>query len=333
MLGILKSVSNNLKLEPYNKWTVSVGVSMAVVCCVGNVMMPFNMTFHMYGGLVGGAFGWVNDLNMGIYTLQQLIAGIVLIILCLLVTKFLIRPRVDFSALNNLEIESESGAIKFNKTMSGALLTIVVLVIVVSIPSLVPQESIVYKIFNLIGISGAFAISCIILAFTKDSNGESLVNFADKLQKSTNWSMIIYLAVIFYIGNLMSDAGTGISEQIAVICKPLGALSPIILISLLGLICVLVTNVANNFVTCMILAPIGYAVLGFDSVYSDLMTVMVIVCSYIAVALPTASFGGIALSMQKDMLKSGQILRYGYLFSVLGFIGQWIGLLICQGMY
>lgn len=334
MLVILKNISDNLELPKYNAWTACCGVGIVVASVVGTLVMPFNVTFYMYSGLVGGSAGWANDLNMGIYTLQQVLASVFMIALLVAVTKFIIRPKVDFGRLSNLHISGENGSVRFTRPMGYTLLTVLVLLLVVSVPSLAPQGSVLYNIFNRIGLAGAFAICCIILALTKGEDHEPLFDFKEKMQSATNWNMFFYLAVLFYVSNLMNDAGTGISAQISTWCAPLTSLRPVLLIAILGLIAVIVTNVANNFVTCMIIAPIGYAVLGTSGIYSDLMTVMVIVCSYIACALPISSFGGIALYMQKDvMFKSNQLLKYGYLFSIIGYIGQLLALLICKNFY
>ena len=183
MLVILKNISDNLELPKYNAWTVCCGVGIVVASVVGTLVMPFNVTFYMYSGLVGGSAGWTNDLNMGIYTLQQVLASIFMIALLVAVTKFIICPKVDFGRLSNLRISGESGSVRFTRPMGYTLLTVLVLVLVVSVPSLAPQGSVLYNIFNRIGLAGAFAICCIILALTKGEDHEPLFDFKGKMQR------------------------------------------------------------------------------------------------------------------------------------------------------
>ena len=333
MMAVLRGVQKNLNMKVNDPWIVATGVGIAFCCVAGSLFMPFNFSFFMYGGFMTSTFSWVSNVNAGAYTIQQTVAGIVAITLIVAVTKLIIRPKSDFSLLTNIELTSEDDNIKFDRAMSAVVVTIIILVAVVGLPSLVPQTSWAFRFFSNTGITAAFAISCAILMFFKNSNGERCLDFGKMLQENTNWTVIFYIGAIVYLGNFISEPDSGIMAQIAAWCRPLSNLSPFLLISILGLLTILLTNATNNMVVALVMAPIGYAVVGIDTPMAQALTVMVVVSSLTAVALPSASATGIVLHSQKDLFSSGPVIRYGYVFAVLCFIGQFVGFLFAQGMY
>ena len=333
MMAVLRGVQKTLDMKLNDPWIVATGVGIGFCCVTGSVFMPFNFSFFMYGGFMASTYGWVRNVNAGAYTIQQTVAAIVAIALRVAVTKLIIRPKSDFSRLTSIELTSEDNEIKFNKAMGMVVVTIIILVVVVGLPSLVPQTSWAFRFFSNTGITAAFAVSCALLMFVKNAKGERCLDFGKMLQENTNWTMIFYIGAIIYFGNFISEPDAGIMAQVAIWCGPLSNLSPFLLICILGLLANLLTNATNNMVVALLMAPIGYAVVGLDSPLSQALTVMVVVSSLTAVALPSSSTVGIMTHAQKDLFSPGRIMKYGYAFAVLCFIGQFLGLLITQGMY
>lgn len=333
MLGVLRKLQKEFDMKLNNPWVIATGFGVCMCVEFGALLMPFNNVFFMYAGFLSSTYGWINNTNAVAYTLQQLISAVVFIAATILVTKYLIRPKLDAAKLGSTVLVDGDVKIKFDKAMGAVIATIIILVVIVGIPSLVPATSIVNKIATRFNITGAFAIGCIILSLVKNSKGERCMDFLKIASGSTNWTMLFYIGAIIYVGNFISEPDAGIIAQIATWCRPIQNLSPILLISALGILAAILTNATNNMVVALMLAPIGYSVLGMDSPMATVFTVTLICCSIPGCALPSGSTMGAVLHTQNDMFTTGKLIKYGYPLAIVFAIGQCIGFIVTRNFY
>ena len=336
MLAVLRGVKDQLDLKINHPWLVAVAVSVGLLCFVGGLFMPFNFSFYMYSLIVASTYSWAPGVNAIAYTLHQLIAGGVVIALMVAVTKFIIRPKLDFGKLAEIKLTEgeEEGKIKFDKAMGAVVATLVVLVVVIGLPSIIKdQTNAVYKFLSNANITAGFALSCAILMFVRNKKGERCLDFGEVIQKATPWAMIVYIAAIIYLGDFISQPDYGIMAQVAVWCAPLGKLSPVLVISLLGLLAILLTNATNNIVVALLLAPIGFAAVGTTGPLAAAMVVMVVCGSLTTVALPSGGTSAIVLHTQKDLFTPGKLILYGYVMAIMYAVAYIVGYVITQGLY
>ena len=332
MMAVLRGIQKSLDLKVNDKWLVCAGVGIGACILIGSVYMPFNFSFFMYGGIMAQTFGWVRNVNAGAYLIHQTVGGVIAIVLMVVVTKYIVRPKLDFASLSGLELTSGENQ-KFDKSMGVVIITILILVVAVGITSFLTVGSGLFDFFSRFGITAGFALSCVLLMFIKNSKGERCLDFGKVLSENTHWSMLFYIGAIVYVGNFISAGESGIMAQFASWFTPLRNLSPIILIGILGILANLLTNATNNMVVAMLLCPIAYSVLGMESSLAQAATVAIIVGSLSGNALPGSSTVGIVQHTYKDLYTSGKFIAYGYLFAILICIGQLIGLLLAQGIY
>ena len=319
MLGVLKNVAEELEIEQYCTWTVITGVGCGLCNIVGCIVLPFAATPLLSFSLIQATLGTQVRPEFFPYFMQLLLTSILMIAAIILVTKFLIRPKVEMNNISELK-SLNAGDVKLTKPMKWCILSLIVLVLILMLPSLLPASWAFVQLLNQIGIIGAFGIALIICCFARDEEGGTLFNFANKAQLSAQWSLILTFALLFFLGGILNGEDTGISLFLVNIAKPFSSMNPLLLICALCILMTILTNVINNFITILVVAPIGFVVLGFDSVYTAIFTTMAMLSSSIAIALPSASTSAIVVHAEKEMFKTSQLMKWGYLFALISVV-------------
>lgn len=330
LFALLKQVSEAMGLKKYNMWTVATGIGIGVVGCVGALLFPFNWVTQLYFSLFASTLGVQNFPNDLAYTLMMLVTGILVMAFIVLFTKFILRPKMDLEKLKELDLTSD---IRINKTMVGTIIAILALVLALVLPTTLPAEWAFTQAVGKLGTTGGFLLAAIIQCFVRDPNGEPLFNFGKKLKDSAEISLLLSLGPVLYLGNIVNSTTGGLTAIFQELFAPLGNLNPILMVSILGLICVLMTNVTNNFLPCFICGPIGLAVLGYDTKWAAILCLVLLLNAFTAVAFPSASSVGILLHGEKEMFQTKQVVIWGYVFGVLAWLAGTIAMLVCMGIF
>ena len=158
-----------------------------------------------------------------------------------------------------------------------------------------------------------------IVPLLKDENGKPLGDLEDLLHM-VNWGQVMMVGYIMVVSTQMMVPATGISAFMANVIKPFMALPPMVFIIVVLVLCMILTNIANNMLTAILCMPflVNFgSMMGMNPVG---MVCMMFILSEFALATPAASpVTGVAFSYT-NWVSSGQMTKYGILLSVLLFI-------------
>ena len=316
ILAMLQSITEELGLEKYNIWTVITAVGCALCNSLGSVLFPFAATQVFYFTLIKSTFGVQLMPPFGAYFIHMLVLCILSIAVIILITKYIIRPKVDFSSLDNLKALSGE-EVKFTKAMGWSIVATLVVVFILMLPSMLPSSWAITGVLSRFGSVGAFAIAVLIGVFVQGEDGNALFNFEDRAQRTTPWTLLLTVGAMFYFGGMLNVPETGIPQLFNLIAQPLSGLSPMVVVCLLTICIGIATNFLNNWIVQVMFAPIGFALLGHDTAWTMMLVTMSIASSSIALALPSASSSAIALHANKEVGKSSQYITWGFIFAVI----------------
>ncbi|MBO5430368.1 MAG: hypothetical protein J6A10_10510, partial [Peptococcaceae bacterium] len=172
---------------------------------------------------------------------------------------------------------------------------------------------------NQFGIVGIAMLLGALVPLLKDENGKPLGNL-EELLHLVNWGQLMMVGYIMVVSTQMMMPTTGISAMMANLIKPFMALPPMVFIVVVLVLCMILTNIANNMLTAILCMPflVNFgSMMGMNPVG---MVCMMFILSEFALATPAASpVTGVAFSYT-NWVSSGQMTKYGILLSVLLFI-------------
>ena len=128
--------------------------------------------------------------------------------------------------------------------------------VVPSIISLVAPTNPVYTFMARITDSGWLFLAVVLLAVIR-VDGEPLLDLGEAFQK-INWLPVVLLAGIMMIASAMGENPTGIPAWISANIVPLvSGLSPFAMVAIIAVLCVILTNIANNVPVGIIFVSAG----------------------------------------------------------------------------
>lgn len=312
LLMILGSTAETLGLPKYHPWTLFTGIGIAAFSSYGQILFPFNYVFKIYESLLSASTG-VNAAAIpdGPLFVTVSVSAALSFAGTILLAKYVFKPDFDISKLSTLEIRQ----MPFTKTMGGALVSICTAIIIVVIPSLTPDHWRIDAFLSSFGTTAAFGAAALINCFVLDKQGKPLFDFADKMRDSIELWVFFMLAPLIYFGSAANGADAGLPKVLAAAFAPISDIDPYLLMCVLTMATILLTNIANNYVVCLITGPIAYSVFGFDGPMAMCYTAMMMTAAFLAFATPTAGIQGILLSGRKDMFRSGELIKHGYMMA------------------
>lgn len=158
-----------------------------------------------------------------------------------------------------------------------------------AIPSMAPKISWLGMKWSAIGIVGGVMVIFIILCVLK-ANGKTLMPFNELASSSIRWNIVFLISVAVSLSTILMDESTGIREGLLLVLTPVfNGLHPLVFIAVFMLIAVVLTNIGNNIVVALILAPIAAT---FSTMYPINIMGTIALLSFavnIAFVLPSAS--------------------------------------------
>lgn len=313
ILAMLKDWTKDLKLKQYSSWTFMTGAGVSVAVVTASTMMPYNFGVQIaYSTLNSFGLATPNYLWVAIFSLACFVIVEALIVL---VTKYILRPKVDAEAFRSMKVMDDTQDIKFTRPMLLVLLDTILMAAMIAIPMALPHDWGITIFMNKIGVVGAFLIAAIILCFIKDVNGKPLFDFASDMRATTDWNLIWNLAIIFYLGGMFNSETTGILSTLATLFK--GGSNPIIIAFVICFGCCMMTNLVNNLVALMMFAPICLSFIPDNIVYQGVVVVSCVMLSNFAFALPSASWNAMMMHAEKETFKFSHLFFGGFAISIV----------------
>ena len=295
------AIFKQVGLEKNDPLIVAMYLGIAYCLMMGQILFPFistGLTLVMaYSAMFPN-----NPIDFVPYLIYMIIVGIAMVTVYTALMKFVFR--IDASKIANFK--TEGGAPKATREQKIGLILFVIFILLMlghSLP-LGPVKHFLEK-FGLIGI--VLLMSCVV-ALMKKSDGTPLIDL-ERAFHMCNWGQVTMVGYIMVCSQYMMGADAGISAAMAKLIMPFMALPPIVFLAVALDIGVVLTNVANNMIVCILLMPF---LVNFGSMIGMPPTGMVALLffmSQFAIATPAAS-PVTAVAMTQEMADPGVMTKF-----------------------
>lgn len=309
-------VSAQAGIKPYSAFSNSVIIGLAVISYIGSTTFPFAMWPQCVFGIYASALGTVPQIPYGLYIGLSLLLGAMVFIVGLLITKFIIRPKIDFD-LSQVKFEGE--APKMNTVQKFAAGSIVFMIAFLLAPVALPAGLQISTWMTQMGMAGIMLAVTILLAFFKDEKTGKPVMTLDKvLQYGLNYRTFLMLCIAFYAAGLITSEATGVFSTVMNVIQPLVmGKGMAVTIFIIMFVAAVITNCMNNVVCTSMIVPL---VIILAPVLNLNATVVLIGLCHVLIqgcALPSGSAVGALLHGNKEWVTSGAVYKYATLFTGL----------------
>ena len=295
------AIFKQVGLEKNDPLIVAMYLGIAYCLMMGQILFPFistGLTLVMaYGAMFPN-----NPIDFVPYLIYMIIVGIAMVTVYTALMKFAFR----INASKIASFKTEGGAPKATREQKIGLILFVIFILLMlghSLP-LGPVKHFLEK-FGLIGI--VLLMSCVV-ALMKKSDGTPLIDL-ERAFHMCNWGQVTMVGYIMVCSQYMMGADAGISAAMAKLIMPFMALPPIVFLAVALAIGVVLTNVANNMIVCILLMPF---LVNFGSMIGMPPTGMVALLffmSQFAIATPAAS-PVTAVAMTQEMADPGVMTKF-----------------------
>ena len=295
------SIFKQVGLQKNDPLIVAMYLGIAYCLMMGQILFPFistGLTLVMaYGAMFPN-----NPIDMVPYLLYMIVVGIAMVTVYVALMKFVFR--LDASAIANFK--TEGGAPKATHEQKIGLtlfLVFLTLMVVSSLP--LGAVSTFLKKFGLIGIT--LIMACVV-GLLKNSEGKPLMDLEQAFHMA-NWGQITMVGYIMVCSQYMMGADAGISAAMAKLITPFMTLPPLVFIVVALAVGVVLTNVANNMIVCVLIMPF---MVNFGSQIGMPPTGMVALLffmSQFAIATPAAS-PVTAVAMTQEMADANVMTKF-----------------------
>jgi len=333
MWSMYRELMEQTGIKKFSAFSNVVVCGIAVFAYLGASVFPFSGMVLMLKGFFVNS-GFTSTLSDASYLLFSMSVSVVFFICAMLITKFVVRPKVDFDITNAQMGETQK--LILTSAQKVALCTLVGLIVLLLLPSFIPSGNIFSTFLSKMGFPGMAALAALILSLTPKEPGskEHIIELDTELRASFNWSQITLLATIFLFSSLLTAPSTGISQLLVTLTTPIftgkSAFMTVFLLILAGCI---ITNCINNVVTMSILTPIALTYCGLAGVNPNLLYAGFAIILIQGCVLPSGSAVGALLHSNTDIIKAKSIYVYASIYTVLLAIVTAIVAWLLQGFF
>lgn len=276
---------------------------VALMMCnvLGLNLFPFKPSYLFVMGTFQKMTGMA-DVPMLIALVMNFAIAVAIILFYLFFMRFVIR--VDLSALQNVSTEEFVQKLPpMNKKQKFSVIYLILFIVMIIVPGTVGlfSQGPISVMLQRLGTVGMCYLMFAILSFVK-IDGERILVFS-KVVSKVQWDAVALMAIAFTLSPMLTSEGTGVSEWMMQIINPiLGGRPALVFMILVGVISIILTNVANNTVIMILMmtiigvfqqsVPINVPVMGFMMIYM----------SQIAFLLPASSFYGAVIHSQAEIV-------------------------------
>lgn len=306
------SMFEQVGVKKDDKLVVLMFLAVAYQLMCGQILFPFMGTGLTYLSAYNNMFPDM-PIPMGQYMMMMICMGIIMLFVLLALLKFVFR--VDVSPLANYK--PEAGVPAATKGQKSALIIFVIFMLMNVVMIFAPEP--IKSFLEQFGIVGIAMLLGALVPLLKDETGAPLGNL-EELLHLVNWGQIMMVGYIMVVSTQMMMPTTGISTFMSNIIKPFMGLPSMVFIVVIMVLCLVLTNIANNMLTAILCMPflVNFgSLMGMNPVG---MVCMMFILSEFALATPAASpVTGVAFSYT-NWVSSGQMTKYGLMLSVFLFI-------------
>lgn len=305
--GFIYKICDVLGYKPFDKFANLLIFGVAVMGALSLSAVPWaNNALVILNAYMASSGESINYLHYLAYSIPF---GIFSILGFMLICKFIFR--LDVSKLKNLDPNIFNASdLKMTPERKTALLSLLVLIILLVVPSLFPADNIINIIGAKMGLSLKAILVFTVLGVIK-IRGQRIFNFGELATKGVPWNMVMMTAGIMTFVSLLGSEDAGIGAFLGKILTPVFNDSSVIIFFLLTLIITIcLTNFMINMVVAVIMItatmPIATS-LGVDSL--QIVYLITVSCT-IAFVLPPASAASCCLFANTKWVRAKDVYKY-----------------------
>lgn len=322
MLGIAHEMFKILGFQKGDRWPKYVVIMITFTAVIGFTMTPICHTLpilwmSIYSAIVGQPYSILSYMAAGMPV------GLLVWIVMMLWMKFVIKVDKDVPQLEKIDW-AQIEAMKPGKMELREKLTIAISVLLLacwlvpSLISLVAPASPIYAAMAKLGDSSFLFLAVALLAIIK-VDGEPLLDLPEAFSK-INWLPVVLLGGIMMVASAMGEAPTGIPAWISANIVPLVAgMSPFLMCAIIGVLCVFLTNFANNVPVGIIFVSAGVPMCLELGLNPFPLALTVCVAANLAYAIPPA-YVPVGVAYADPYCNGGTVFKNGMFMCVISAI-------------
>lgn len=322
---VLYQICGMYGYEKKEKWPTLMLIGVSIAAILSMVTCPYRAFVVMLMTSFTNATGSeaVSYLQYFAYSLP---ITLILLAAYIFTCKYIFK--VDVSKIADIEIDKIVTVEKASYEQKIGLTALFVFLIMIFVPTILPDTWAITMLFNKIGNTGICILAIAILLLVRH-NGKRVIDFQSAASKGVGWEIVIISFVLVTFTGYLTNASTGISAFLNLhLGNLLGGLSPLTLMIVLTILAAILTNFANNVVVGSILIVIGCTLGSACGANLVLLTMMITFGCTLGFLTPAATpYIAVAFANQEwinatDIYKYGSVIMAVFLivFCVLGIV-------------
>ncbi|MDO4280247.1 MAG: SLC13 family permease [Peptococcaceae bacterium] len=313
MIPLIKSLSTIYGFKAGDKWPMLMMTGLVYVGSTSYLILPFKSLPLIVFGVYESSTG--ESINLGPYMLIIAASTVVALFFFMVWCKFIVKPDVSKITNCNMDTSKKMQLTSYQKFVLGFFVVVLLLMIV---PNLLSDSIFIVKLLKNIGNVGILAISIVFFLACQFEGG---ITINQLFAKNVSWNIIFLLAAAMSISAPFTAEETGISAWITQFVTPLvSGQSPFMFITIVCVICCILTNLANNQAVCVLFTPIIISIgTALGASLPTLIACMMAGCN-VGMITPPASATGALLHGDKEWIPGKAAYVNGFICSIFNLV-------------
>lgn len=293
---------------------------IAVFVSLSSPILPFKAWILQIAGI------WQSMSGATPFTYMQHLAVVlpvvmVMMVCYILMMRFVFKADISKLADINADYFDATPLPPMNGLQKFLLISIPAFITALFLPSVLPETWAITVALNKLGIPGIafimFVIFCIV-----HYDGKPIVNMKYLAGEKIAWDLPVLLACVMAVSSALTADVTGVKPFLSNVLNPIfGGMSPFVLYVVIMVVCVVLTNIANNGVIALLLLSITFITIsGMEPIGNiGVFVTMLAFMSQVAFLIPGSSLWG-ALLHGNDWLEAGFIYKLAVSVAIMATI-------------
>ena len=320
MIKIAHELFRELGFKKGDAWPRVIIIGITFTAILGFTMTPICHTLPILFTGISAAISGV-PVNLLAYMLVGIPVGAVLWLIMYFWFRYVVKP--DISQFKNVDfsIIDKKRPGKMDAREKGVVtISLIVLIawIVPGFASFLAPQSAFTELVNALTSTFPLFAGIAAMGFIR-IGGKPLLDIQEAFKKIT-WLPIILLAGIMMVSGAMGEDTTGIPAWIATYVVPLAeGYSPFIVIAILSVLCVFITNIANNVPVGIIFVSVGTPMALSMGMNPAIVAVTVSIAANLAYTIPPA-YVPVGFAYADPYCNGGSVFRNGVVMAVASMV-------------
>lgn len=285
---VCMDLMDKLDYKPGDKTYYSIIVGIMIGAAFGQPMFPFKGAAMSIVSAYEKISGY--SVNVLSYVILTIVMSTLMLLAYMLWLRFVVRP--DVEALRNVTTEDfdREKLPPMNLKQKAFMITIAVYIVLMLLPSMLPNDLALVKLINSIGTVGLNML-CVVVLMVMREDGKPVMDFKAIASKSFNWNTYFLVASAMYGATALTNDVTGVKPFLVNLLQPiLGNRPDFVFVLLILGFALITTNFANNAGMGVALMPIIIAFADqYPGVPAPALAMTTTLMVFVAIMTPAAS--------------------------------------------